>query len=269
MRTEDAAVAPMVEFRGVSKWFGPIQVLKDISLTVAPSEVVVVIGPSGSGKTTLLRCVSLLEEYEAGEIAVAGETVGYRIAANGKRERRSEQEIAAARAQIGFVFQSFNLFPHMTVVRNVAVGPIRVKKMPRDTAETVARDLLARVGLAEKADAYPINLSGGQQQRVAIARALAMQPKLMLFDEVTSALDPELVDEVLSVMQQLARDGMTMIVVTHEMQFAHDVADRVVFMDHGAIVEEGEPGTLLENPRSERLRAFMRRHIQGWARNLG
>jgi polar amino acid transport system ATP-binding protein len=269
MRTEDAAVAPMVEFRGVSKWFGPTQVLKDISLTVAPSEVVVVIGPSGSGKTTLLRCVSLLEEYEAGEIAVAGETVGYRIAANGKRERRSEQEIAAARAQIGFVFQSFNLFPHMTVLRNVAVGPIRVKKMPRATAETVARDLLARVGLAEKADAYPINLSGGQQQRVAIARALAMQPKLMLFDEVTSALDPELVDEVLSVMQQLARDGMTMIVVTHEMQFAHDVADRVVFMDHGAIVEEGDPATLLENPRSERLRAFMRRHIQGWARNLG
>jgi ABC-type polar amino acid transport system ATPase subunit len=268
MRTEDAAVAPMVEFRGVSKWFGPTQVLKDISLTVAPSEVVVVIGPSGSGKTTLLRCVSLLEEYEAGEIAVAGETVGYRIAANGKRERRSEQEIAAARAQIGFVFQSFNLFPHMTVLRNVAVGPIRVKKMPRDRAETVARDLLARVGLAEKADAYPINLSGGQQQRVAIARALAMQPKLMLFDEVTSALDPELVDEVLSVMQQLARDGMTMIVVTHEMQFAHDVADRVVFMDHGTIVEEGDPATLLENPRSERLRAFMRRHIQGWARNL-
>jgi polar amino acid transport system ATP-binding protein len=268
MQTEDVAVAPMVEFRGVSKWFGTTQVLKNISLSVAPSEVVVVIGPSGSGKTTLLRCINLLEEYEAGEIAVAGETVGYRVAPNGKRERRSEQEIATVRAKIGFVFQSFNLFPHMTVLRNVAVGPIRVNKMTRDAAEAVARDLLARVGLGDKADAYPISLSGGQQQRVAIARALAMQPKLMLFDEVTSALDPELVDEVLSVMQQLARDGMTMIVVTHEMQFAHDVADRVVFLDHGTIVEEGDPAALLANPRSERLRAFMRRHIQGWTRNL-
>ena len=268
MRTDDPAAAPMVAFRGVSKWFGTTQVLKDISLSVAASEVVVVIGPSGSGKTTLLRCVNLLEEYEAGEITVAGEIIGYRIGANGERMRRSEREIAAARARIGFVFQSFNLFPHMTVLRNVAVGPIRVNKMPRDEAESLAQDLLARVGLADKADAHPISLSGGQQQRVAIARALAMQPKLMLFDEVTSALDPELVDEVLGVMQQLARDGMTMIVVTHEMQFAHDVADRVIFMDHGAIVEEGDPGTLLANPRSERLRAFMRRHIQGWARNL-
>ena len=269
MPSENVATAPMVEFRGVSKWFGPTQVLRDISLSVAPSEVVVVIGPSGSGKTTLLRCVNMLEEYEAGEIAVAGETVGYRIAADGKRARRSEEEIAAARAKIGFVFQSFNLFPHMTVLRNVAVGPTRVNRVPRNRAEALARELLARVGLAEKADAYPANLSGGQQQRVAIARALAMQPKLMLFDEVTSALDPELVDEVLGVMQQLARDGMTMIVVTHEMQFAHDVADRVVFMDHGAIVEEGNPATLMANPRSDRLRAFMRRHIQGWARNLG
>jgi ABC-type polar amino acid transport system ATPase subunit len=268
MRTDDATVAPMVEFRGVSKWFGTTQVLRDISLSVAPSEVVVVIGPSGSGKTTLLRCVSLLEEYEAGEITVAGEMIGYRIAANGERVRRSEREIAAARAKIGFVFQSFNLFPHMTVLRNVAVGPIRVNNMPREKAEAVARDLIGRVGLADKVDAHPVSLSGGQQQRVAIARALAMQPKLMLFDEVTSALDPELVDEVLGVMQQLARDGMTMIVVTHEMQFAHDVADRVIFMDHGAIVEEGDPATLLANPRSERLRAFMRRHIQGWARNL-
>jgi polar amino acid transport system ATP-binding protein len=268
MRTEDSATAPMVEFRGVGKSFGTNQVLKNISLSVAPSEVVVIIGPSGSGKTTLLRCINLLEEYEAGEIAVAGETIGYRIAPNGRRERRSEQEIAAARAKIGFVFQSFNLFPHMTVLRNVAVGPIRVKGMARAKAESVARDLLTRVGLTDKADAYPVNLSGGQQQRVAIARALAMQPKLMLFDEVTSALDPELVDEVLGVMQQLAREGMTMIVVTHEMQFAREVADRVIFMDHGAIVEEGDPATLLANPRSERLRVFMRRHIEGWARNL-
>jgi polar amino acid transport system ATP-binding protein len=268
MPIDNTTVAPMVAFRGVSKWFGKAQVLKDISLSVAPSEVVVVIGPSGSGKTTLLRCVNWLEEYEAGEITVAGEMVGYRIAANGERVRRSEREIATARAKIGFVFQSFNLFPHMTVLRNVAVGPIRVNKMPREIAETVARDLIARVGLADKADAYPTSLSGGQQQRVAIARALAMQPKLMLFDEVTSALDPELVDEVLGVMQQLARDGMTMIVVTHEMQFAHDVADRIIFMDQGAIVEEGNPAKLLANPHSERLRAFMRRHIQGWGRNL-
>jgi polar amino acid transport system ATP-binding protein len=268
MPTEDPVVTPMVAFRGVSKWFGKSQVLKDISLSVAPSEVVVVIGPSGSGKTTLLRCVNWLEEYEAGEITVAGEMIGYRIAAGGERVRRPEREIAAARAKIGFVFQSFNLFPHMTVLRNVAVGPTRVNKMPREMAETVARDLIARVGLADKADAYPTSLSGGQQQRVAIARALAMQPKLMLFDEVTSALDPELVDEVLGVMQQLARDGMTMIVVTHEMQFAHDVADRIVFMDQGTIVEQGDPATLLANPRSERLRAFMRRHIQGWDRNL-
>jgi polar amino acid transport system ATP-binding protein len=268
MPTEDPVVTPMVAFRGVSKWFGKSQVLKDISLSVAPSEVVVVIGPSGSGKTTLLRCVNWLEEYEAGEITVAGEMIGYRIAADGERVRRPEREIAAARAKIGFVFQSFNLFPHMTVLRNVAVGPTRVNKMPREMADIVARDLIARVGLADKADAYPTSLSGGQQQRVAIARALAMQPKLMLFDEVTSALDPELVDEVLGVMQQLARDGMTMIVVTHEMQFAHDVADRIVFMDQGTIVEEGDPATLLANPRSERLRAFMRRHIQGWDRNL-
>jgi polar amino acid transport system ATP-binding protein len=268
MRTDNPAAAPMVAFRGVSKWFGKIQVLKDITMSVAPSEVVVVIGPSGSGKTTLLRCVNWLEEYEVGEIDVSGETIGYRTAAGGKRVRRSEREIAAARAKIGFVFQSFNLFPHMTVLGNVAVGPIRVNKMPRELAESVARDLIARVGLADKVDAYPTSLSGGQQQRVAIARALAMQPKLMLFDEVTSALDPELVDEVLGVMQQLAHDGMTMIVVTHEMQFARGVADRIVFMDQGTIVEEGDPATLLLNPRSERLRAFMRRHIQGWARNV-
>ena len=179
MRTEDVAVAPMVAFRGVSKWFGATQVLKDISLSVAPSEVVVIIGPSGSGKTTLLRCVNCLEEYEAGEITVAGEMIGYRITSNGARVRRSEREIAAARAKIGFVFQSFNLFPHMTVLRNVAVGPIRVNKMPRESAEAMARDLIARVGLAEKTDVYPSSLSGGQQQRVAIARALAMKPKLL------------------------------------------------------------------------------------------
>ena len=263
MAPEADSEPPMVAIRGVTKRFGPTPVLNDISLTVAPSEVVVVIGPSGSGKTTLLRCVNLLEEYEAGVITVAGETIGYRMSPSGERVRRSEREIAAARADIGFVFQSFNLFPHMSVLRNVTVAPIRVKGVPREGAVSTARDLLARVGLADKADAFPANLSGGQQQRVAIARALAMQPKLMLFDEVTSALDPELVDEVLGVMRQLARDGMTMIVVTHEMQFARDVADRIVFMDQGAIVEEGDAATLLANPRSERLRAFLHRHIHG------
>jgi polar amino acid transport system ATP-binding protein len=257
---------PMVEFRGVTKSFGPLRVLDDVSLAIAPSEVVVVIGPSGSGKTTLLRCVNLLEEYEAGEIAVAGTVIGYRSEPDGRRVRRSEQEIAAARARIGFVFQSYNLFPHMTALRNITAAPIRVRKVPRREAEEQGRDLLARVGLADKADAYPMNLSGGQQQRVAIARALAMEPKLMLFDEVTSALDPELVDEVLAVMQQLARDGMTMIVVTHEMQFARDVAHRVVFMDKGAIVEQGSPDALFANPRSERLRSFLRRYSQGWLR---
>ena len=268
MARENANVKAMVDIHNVSKWFGTHQVLKDVSLSVAPSEVVVVIGPSGSGKTTLLRCVNLLEEFQAGEICVAGESIGYRVAPNGVRLRRSEQEVAAARAKIGFVFQSFNLFPHMTVLRNVSVGPIRVNKVPRDEAEALARELIARVGLADKVDAYPTHLSGGQQQRVAIARALAMRPRLMLFDEVTSALDPELVDEVLGVMQQLARDGMTMIVVTHEMQFAHDVADRVVFMDRGTVVEQGDPATLFTQPTSERLRAFIRRHVQGWARNL-
>lgn len=253
----------MVEFRNVSKWFGETRVLNDISLTIAPKEVVVLIGPSGSGKTTLLRCINLLEEYQAGEVAVANAVMGYRVSADGKRVRRSEAEIAAARAEIGFVFQSFNLFPHMTVLRNVAVGPMRVKGLPRAQAEELARGLIARVGLADKADVHPARLSGGQQQRVAIARALAMQPKLMLFDEVTSALDPELVEEVLAVMQELARGGMTMIVVTHEMQFARDVAHRVIFMDRGAIIEQGEPAELFAHPRSERLRAFLRRYSQG------
>ena len=264
MHTEpSAAGGAMVEIRNVSKWFGESRVLNEVSLNVAPREVVVVIGPSGSGKTTLLRCVNLLEEFQAGDISVAGTLVGYRVSANGKRVRRSENEIAAARAQVGFVFQSYNLFPHMTVLRNVSVGPIRVKGVPRAEAEEVAQKLLERVGLADKADVYPARLSGGQQQRVAIARALAMQPKLMLFDEVTSALDPELVAEVLAVMQELAKDGMTMIVVTHEMQFARDVAHRVVFMDRGGIVEHGEPAGMFSDPRSERLRAFLKRYNRG------
>ena len=255
-------VEPMVEVRGVSKYFGKRQVLNDISLTVGRRQVVVLIGPSGSGKTTLLRCVNMLEDFEAGEIAISGQSIGYRVGPDGRRVRRSEAEIARARAEIGFVFQGFNLFPHLSVLRNIAAAPIRVKGIARREAEERARDLLSRVGLSDKADAYPINLSGGQQQRVAIARALAMEPKLMLFDEVTSALDPELVDEVLAVMRSLGREGMTMIVVTHEMQFAREAADSVIFMDSGAVVETGEPQSLFTNPRSERLRSFLRRYIQ-------
>jgi polar amino acid transport system ATP-binding protein len=256
----------MVEFRGVSKWFGTNKILSDVSLTVSTNEVVVLIGPSGSGKTTLLRCINFLEDYQEGDVIVAGSVVGYARRPDGSRVNRSAQEISSSRAEIGFVFQSFNLFPHMSVLRNVTVAPIRVKGMKPKEAEEDARRLLARVGLEDKADAYPVNLSGGQQQRVAIARALAMKPKLMLFDEVTSALDPELVDEVLAVMQQLARDGMTMIVVTHEMQFAYDVAHRVIFMDRGIIVEQGPPATVFASPESERLRAFLRRHNQNWTK---
>ena len=250
----------MVEVRHVLKRFGPVTVLNDVSLTVGRGEVVAVIGPSGSGKTTLLRCINFLEEFESGAIAVDAESVGYRIDSSGRRVRRPEREIAAARAGIGMVFQHFNLFPHMTVMRNVMAAPVRVKGISSEAAEASARMLLAQVGLADKVNEYPIRLSGGQQQRVAIARALAMQPKLMLFDEVTSALDPELVGEVLAVIRQLVKDGMTMLIVTHEMQFAREVAHRVVFMADGVIVEEGAPRTLFAEPSSDRLRAFLKRY---------
>jgi len=250
----------MLEMSGVSKRFGALEVLRDVSLSVQTGEVVVVIGPSGSGKTTLLRCINLLEDYERGIVSVDGEPVGYRLDARNQRVRLAERDIAAAREKIGIVFQSFNLFPHMTVLQNIVAAPVRVRGIPRARAEARARELLAMVGLSDKVAEHPVRLSGGQQQRVAIARALAMDPKIMLFDEVTSALDPELVGEVLAAMQQLARDGMTMVVVTHEMSFARDIADRIVFMDDGVIVEQGKPDQLLFSPRTERVRAFLRRY---------
>jgi polar amino acid transport system ATP-binding protein len=252
---------PMLAMAGMVKSFGANHVLRGISLSVAPAEAVVVIGPSGSGKTTLLRCINMLEDYQEGTVTVDGEPVGYRAdPRTGQRQRMSEREIAAAREHIGIVFQSYNLFPHMTALQNIVAAPIRVKGVPRAQAEARGRELLALVGLSDKAHEYPVRLSGGQQQRVAIARALAMDPKIMLFDEVTSALDPELVGEVLAAMQQLARDGMTMVVVTHEMSFARDVADRIVFMDGGTIVEEGKPEQLFSAPRTERVRQFLKRY---------
>jgi polar amino acid transport system ATP-binding protein len=260
LATDAATGRPMLEMSGIVKRFGANEVLRGVSLRVARGETVVVIGPSGSGKTTLLRCVNLLEDYQQGTVTVDGEPVGYILDRNGQRQRMAEREIAAAREKIGIVFQSYNLFPHMTALQNIVAAPIRVRGIPRPKAEQRARDLLAMVGLSDKADAYPARLSGGQQQRVAIARALAMDPKIMLFDEVTSALDPELVGEVLAAMQQLARDGMTMIVVTPEMSFARDVADRVVFMDGGVIVEEGAPEEMFASPRTDRVRQFLKRY---------
>ena len=253
-----------IQIRGVSKWFGDQKVLKDVSTDVKRGEALVVIGPSGSGKTTLLRCINLLEEFQEGEIRIGGDAMGYTVDAAGKRVRRTEAEIAGMRAKLGMVFQSFNLFPHMSVLKNVALGPMRVLGMSsRDAAEHAAM-LIARVGLADKMDAMPGRLSGGQQQRVAIARALAMKPKAMLFDEVTSALDPELVAEVLDVMRQLMQEGMTMVIVTHEMAFAQAFAHRALFMAEGEIVEQGEPVKLFQDPQSKRLQAFLKRFQQGY-----
>ncbi len=249
----------MVSIRNLHKSYGDLQVLKGVDLDIAPGEVVCVIGPSGSGKTTMLRCVNFLETYQDGRIYVDGKLVGYRVQ-NGQLKSAPEKEIAKLRAETSMVFQQFNLFPHMTALRNVTFGPMKVRGVKKDVAEENAKRLLARVGLAEKADSYPSQLSGGQQQRVAIARALAMGPKVILFDEVTSALDPELVGEVLEVMTDLAEShGVTMIVVTHEMGFARDVADRIVFMDGGVIVEQGPPTQILDHPESERLQTFLRR----------
>jgi polar amino acid transport system ATP-binding protein len=247
---------PMVKAQSVRKHFGRLEVLKNINLEVGSKEVVCLIGPSGSGKSTFLRCVNHLEKIDGGRLYVDGELVGYRQQ-KGKIYELRENEVARKRAEIGMVFQRFNLFPHMTALRNVMEGPMLVKGVHKREAAEHARELLKRVGLEDKVDEYPARLSGGQQQRVAIARALAMQPKLMLFDEVTSALDPELVNEVLDVMRALAREGMTMIVVTHEMRFAADVGDRVVFMDGGVIVEEGPAKQVIENPREERTRRFL------------
>jgi len=248
----------MVRAENVHKRFGRLEVLRGIDLEVQPREVLMLIGPSGSGKSTFLRCINHLEQIDAGRIWVDGELVGYRQEGNLLYELR-EHELARRRSEIGMVFQRFNLFPHMTALQNVIEAPIQVKRLPRAAAVERARKLLERVGLAEKAHVYPAQLSGGQQQRVAIARALAMEPKLMLFDEPTSALDPELVGEVLAVMRQLAQDGMTMIVVTHEMPFAREVGDRVVFMDGGVVVEQGPPAEVLANPKHERTRSFLAR----------
>jgi ABC-type polar amino acid transport system ATPase subunit len=252
-----ATPACVVQVCGLSKRFGEIEVLKDVDLSVAAGEKVAIIGPSGSGKTTLLRCVAHLERPTTGYVEIAGERIGEKQV-NGKWREMTDREIARIRTGIGMVFQRFNLFPHLTALENVMLGPTRVLKRSRAEAEPVARELLRKVGLAHKAADYPERLSGGQQQRVAIARSLAMQPRLMLFDEATSALDPELIGEVLNVMRTLAQDGMTMLIVTHEMQFAEDVADRVIFMDHGRIVDEGPPHELFRSPSHPRTQAFLR-----------
>jgi len=247
---------PMVLAEQVSKSFGSHEVLKSISLEVKRGEVMCLVGPSGSGKSTFLRCINHLEVLSAGRLSVDGELIGYRET-NGKLYEMAPKEAAKQRRDIGMVFQRFNLFPHMTALQNVMEAPLRVKGLAKAQAERTARDLLARVGLAERADYYPAHLSGGQQQRVAIARALAMEPKLMLFDEPTSALDPELVGEVLDVMKGLAKEGMTMIVVTHEMGFAREVGDSLVFMDGGVVVESGDPELVLSNPQHRRTQAFL------------
>jgi polar amino acid transport system ATP-binding protein len=246
----------MVKAEGVHKRFGRLEVLKGIDLEVKRGEVMCMLGPSGSGKSTFLRCINHLEEINAGRLSVDGELVGYRES-GGKLYELPEGEVARKRSEIGMVFQHFNLFPHMTALENVALAPVRVKGVPRSDARNRGQQLLQRVGLGDKLETYPVALSGGQQQRVAIARALAMEPKLMLFDEPTSALDPELVGDVLDAMRQLARDGMTMIVVTHEMGFAREVGDQVVFMDEGVVVESGSPADVLGSPRHERTRAFL------------
>jgi len=247
---------PLVWLEKIWKSFGRLEVLTDVSLAVPRGEVVCIIGPSGAGKSTLLRCVNHLETIDDGTIHFEGKPV-YRYKQNGKVVVDPERRVEAIRAQIGMVFQSFNLFPHLTALGNVIEAPIQVLRQPTVEARKHGLELLAKVGLSEKANSYPHQLSGGQQQRVAIARALAMNPKLMLFDEATSALDPELVGEVLRVMRQLAKEGMTMIVVTHEMDFAREVADRVVFMDSGNVVEEGPPSVVFTDPRSPRTRQFL------------
>ena len=247
---------PMLHAEQVHKRFGRLEVLKGVSLEVQPGEVVCMLGPSGSGKSTFLRCINHLEKIDAGRLWVDGALVGYRQEGD-KLHELSEAQVSRDRSEIGMLFQRFNLFAHMTALENVTEAPIRVKKVPRSEALVRARELLERVGLADKLDSYPSQLSGGQQQRVAIARALAMEPKLMLFDEPTSALDPELVGEVIDVMRRLAKDGMTMIVVTHEMGFARETADRVVMMDDGRIIEEGAPEQFFRAPREERTKQFL------------
>jgi ABC-type polar amino acid transport system ATPase subunit len=250
--------ASKIAIRGLDKSFGRLHVLRKVDLAVDAGEVVVIIGPSGSGKSTLLRCVSRLERFEGGVIEVDGVPIA--VGTNEQNVARVDQAVAASmRREIGMVFQQFNLFPHMTALENVALAPRIVRNVSRADAERTGRELLEKVGLGDKLNEHPSRLSGGQQQRVAIARALAMKPEIMLFDEVTSALDPELVGEVLRVMRQLAEEGMTMLVVTHEMAFAQEVGERVVFMDQGSIVEQGPPAQLFGNPEQERTRSFLRK----------
>jgi polar amino acid transport system ATP-binding protein len=246
----------VVEALGIHKSYGSLEVLRGVDLRVRPGEVTCLLGPSGSGKSTLLRCLNHLERVDAGTVRIDGELVGYRVKGD-KVYELPKREVAHQRRNVGMVFQRFNLFPHMTVVQNVIEAPTRVLGQSKAEARERARKLLAQVGLADKAQAYPVQLSGGQQQRVAIARALAMQPKLMLFDEPTSALDPELVGEVLDVMRRLADGGMTMVVVTHEIGFAREVGDTVVFLDGGVVVEEGTPADVLSRPQHERTRSFL------------
>ena len=248
--------SPMVKAEAVHKYFGRLEVLRGVSLEVQPGQVMCMLGPSGSGKSTFLRCINHLEKINSGRLWVDGDLVGYRQSGD-KLYELKDADVCRERSEIGMVFQHFNLFGHMTALENVVEAPIHVKKVPKAEAVRLAKELLARVGLADKEESYPTQLSGGQQQRVAIARALAMQPKLMLFDEPTSALDPELVGEVLDVMRQLAKEGMTMIAVTHEIGFAREAGDILVFMDGGVIVESGDPVEVLSNPQHDRTRSFL------------
>ena len=248
---------PILEIRNLHKRYGDVEVLKGVDCSMQRGDVVCVIGSSGSGKTTMLRCINMLEEFNDGSIRIDGEDIGYELR-DGRRQRKTEKEVARQRALTGMAFQQFNLFPHMSAAENVMLGLVKVKKMTRDQARAVAEKWLDRVGLLSRRDHYPGQLSGGQQQRVAIARAIAMSPRLMLFDEVTSALDPELVNEVLVVIQDLAREGMTMLLVTHEMRFAFEVSTRVIFMNQGRIGEEGDPKEMFLRPKSERLAEFLK-----------
>jgi polar amino acid transport system ATP-binding protein len=254
-----AGEATVVSIRGLCKSFGPSRVLNAIDLDVHRGEVVAIIGPSGSGKTTLLRCVNALETYDEGSVRLDGVEVAYVEDTTGRRRPRKERELSGIRAETGMVFQMFYLFPHLTAAENIMLGLRKVRGKTKAEARTIAERWLSRVGLAGKFDSYPAQLSGGQQQRVGIARAVAMEPKVLLLDEITSALDPELVGEVLAVVRQLAKDGMTMLLVTHEMAFAREVSDLVVFMDEGRIVIKDKPAAVLENPRHERLKAFLSR----------
>ncbi|WP_276322281.1 amino acid ABC transporter ATP-binding protein [Vreelandella neptunia] len=258
---ENSKIAPIIHLAAVGKRFGKNQVLANIDLDVHHSEVVCLIGPSGSGKSTLLRCMAFLEEYDDGEIHIEGRLLGWEIDDRGHRKHAGRNRLNEARRNLGIVFQQFNLWPHMTALGNVTEALVRVRRLPRQEAEKKAMKALDKVGLSEKAKEYPARLSGGQQQRVAIARALAMEPKIMLFDEPTSALDPELVGEVLAVMKQLAQEGMTMVVVTHEMGFAAQVADSVVFLDQGSVVTRGTPNEVFRDTQHPRLRQFLQNYL--------